>query len=640
MKFIDFLIQMFMVGITTTALRAQAGNLVSNPSFEDFVDCNFVDNEFSIDPAAAYPIVGWIAIERTTPDYFNTCYTVDRFTNKPFYNVPKNYIGTQEPRTGNGYAGIYTYVEGRLYKEYLSTRLKQPLQKDSLYCVSFFTSTAEAGCFVTESYRTQKRALAVKNLGVHFSKELPTIGNSGGGSSTALRLQMHVNNTNGFLTDTENWVKISGVYIAKGGEEWLTIGNFLDNTSSDDPTMPLLNDSLITCSPSVAYNYLDDVTVLKVPFGELLARDTVLCEPDRPISVNLAPGVQIVRWSTGDTTTSTIASTTGFYTVTSVFEGCFFDQTLYVQVGGEKDLIQALDQKLCEKDFPVLVSLPQGLDSYSWSNGSNQSSTNLATPGTYSVRVTDRICYDADTFQISTIPPLPLLPVKDTAVCTTALPYAQALSPLFKAWRVNGTTVSPPVSINMAGVYRLEADWTCGTLLDTFEVQVDQPIQFRFDPNTIDNCVQGKSRWVSLDAPTALPNYRWSNGAVTPAITAIAPGWYVLESSNQCNTAIDSIYLTGCPPQLLVPQAFSPNGDGRNDFLEVFFNEQVQPLEMLILDRWGAVVFSTNQPDKVFWDGETNDKDQNPAVFTWMVRWRNLLENKEVWSYGDVTLLR
>jgi hypothetical protein len=61
---------------------------------------------------------------------------------------------------------------------------------------------------------------------------------------------------------------------------------------------------------------------------------------------------------------------------------------------------------------------------------------------------------------------------------------------------------------------------------------------------------------------------------------------------------------------------------------------------MIILDRWGAVVFRTTSPEKEFWDGTTYDRDRNPGVFTWMVRWKNLLENKEVWSYGDLTLVR
>jgi gliding motility-associated-like protein len=61
---------------------------------------------------------------------------------------------------------------------------------------------------------------------------------------------------------------------------------------------------------------------------------------------------------------------------------------------------------------------------------------------------------------------------------------------------------------------------------------------------------------------------------------------------------------------LILPNVFTPNDDGENDEL-IFsgFNACVR-YELIIYNRWGQVVFSTNSPESVFWNGNNGDKDE------------------------------
>ncbi len=95
--------------------------------------------------------------------------------------------------------------------------------------------------------------------------------------------------------------------------------------------------------------------------------------------------------------------------------------------------------------------------------------------------------------------------------------------------------------------------------------------------------------------------------------------------------------------QVFVPNSFSPNGDGSNDFFTVYsrFVERVN--SMSIYNRWGDLVFiaedfPSNSPTEG-WDGMHNGKELNPAVFVYVVELTMVDGSKKVIS-GDVSLIK
>ena len=55
-------------------------------------------------------------------------------------------------------------------------------------------------------------------------------------------------------------------------------------------------------------------------------------------------------------------------------------------------------------------------------------------------------------------------------------------------------------------------------------------------------------------------------------------------------------------PQFILPNVFTPNGDGVNDYFEPVVSKQINEIDLAVLDRWGNVVYTTSDPN-FKWDG-------------------------------------
>lgn len=92
---------------------------------------------------------------------------------------------------------------------------------------------------------------------------------------------------------------------------------------------------------------------------------------------------------------------------------------------------------------------------------------------------------------------------------------------------------------------------------------------------------------------------------------------------------------------IFVPNAFSPNTDGKNDF---FFPEGVginpDKFKMWIFDRWGDIIFETNNVNTP-WDGTAHGgkKPVQIGVYVWLIETEND-EGKKERFLGHVTVYR
>ncbi len=90
-------------------------------------------------------------------------------------------------------------------------------------------------------------------------------------------------------------------------------------------------------------------------------------------------------------------------------------------------------------------------------------------------------------------------------------------------------------------------------------------------------------------------------------------------------------------PNIFVPNAFSPNGDGENDVLYVR-GGNITDLTLAIYDRWGNVVFETTD-QTMGWDGTYKDDLAEPAVFVYHLDVR-CGDGQTFTDKGNITLLR
>lgn len=154
-------------------------------------------------------------------------------------------------------------------------------------------------------------------------------------------------------------------------------------------------------------------------------------------------------------------------------------------------------------------------------------------------------------------------------------------------------------------------------------------------------------------APVYLKNLReaplkpyynlWSTGDTTEVLKVVHPGIYTLNVTTDpigCTTT-ESIKITkDC--YIDIPNAFSPNGDGYNDYFfpRRLLSEGVSRFKMQVFNRWGQVIFETTNPDGRGWDGRFNDKVQPMGVYVYKIEVEFGEDRREEQYEGNVTLIR
>ncbi|HTI10681.1 MAG TPA: gliding motility-associated C-terminal domain-containing protein [Puia sp.] len=91
--------------------------------------------------------------------------------------------------------------------------------------------------------------------------------------------------------------------------------------------------------------------------------------------------------------------------------------------------------------------------------------------------------------------------------------------------------------------------------------------------------------------------------------------------------------------ELLMPTAFTPNGDGRNDVFRLPPSVPVTIIRFSIYNRWGQQVFSTGNSGEG-WDGRMGDKPQPTGAYVWTMEYYNPLTKKPEKKAGTVMLVR
>lgn len=104
-----------------------------------------------------------------------------------------------------------------------------------------------------------------------------------------------------------------------------------------------------------------------------------------------------------------------------------------------------------------------------------------------------------------------------------------------------------------------------------------------------------------------------------------------------CSTT-DAITLTVVPPQHEVPNVFTPNNDGRNDFFNVVALGMIEIVEFRVYNRWGKLLYDNEDPSNG-WDGTDNGDPAPSDVYVYYIVIR-YPDGQEFTEQGDVTLIR
>jgi hypothetical protein len=223
--------QSYLIIIMWTCQICMAQNLVPNSNFETFSGCPGFYHQLDL-------AIPWINTSTGAgrSEYLNSCAT------SPNVSVPSNTFGFQIAHTGEGYCGLYMFNYGTgvpNFREYIEAPLSQSLTAGNTYYFQMFMALANGSKFTTDDF------------GVYLSDTLV----SGINNFYPLPFTPQIINSSGVITDTVNWTKVSGNYIATGSENYLIIGNFKNDTNT--------NMISINTSGNVdgAYFYIDDICI-------------------------------------------------------------------------------------------------------------------------------------------------------------------------------------------------------------------------------------------------------------------------------------------------------------------------------------------------------------------------------------------
>lgn len=420
-----------------------------------------------------------------------------------------------------------------------------------------------------------------------------------------------------------------------------------------------------------------DTLVQKVKVLHIQAdagNDTTLCLSSINLQAHGNSSSLSYLWSSNNTFTDTLNSNlndsnivtsiigpTYFYVKIMFSNTCFDYDSVLVSPRIRIDTLNVAHPK-CFGDSNGSIQVQaiggNGPYNYSWSNGSNSASINQLADGLYTITVTDQDgCFGLDT--INLIQPALLtkssnllnIPCEAACIGKAWSTPSGGVPPYQWIWDDPGNQTTNPATQLCAGTYHVTvSDKNNCVLHDTIHI-IDSSIFIQ--PNVWadkDTIYEGQS--VQLHSNFYGLNYIYSWQPATglnasnihnPLASPTTSTQYILKISeaNGCEW-YDTVFIyvidVICEePYIFVPNAFTPDGDGKNDILYVRSSVGYE-MEFRIFNRWGEMVFESFDVNHG-WDGKYKGKLLEPQVFDYYVKLQ--CYNHEVFlKKGNISLIR
>ncbi len=315
------------------------------------------------------------------------------------------------------------------------------------------------------------------------------------------------------------------------------------------------------------------------------------------------------------------------YTYTNA-NGCVNSATTNIIVNNAPAVNAGVDQAVCAGAQVTLSG--SGASNYSWNNGVTN---NVAfTPGstqTYTVTGTDgNGCQNTDQVTV-TVNPLPTITAgADQQICVGTPVTLSGNGGVSYTWTngvTNGTPFTPGLGSATYTVTGTDANGCTGTDQVTITV-VPVPIAVI---SSSDPLVGNPVLTVEFDNTSLFASgFSWDfddgntdnttdvNESVENSYGSVGVYDVVLVASNGiCSTSdtLQVIVNPFNPPNVKVPNVFTPNNDGDNDYF-LFDLENVEKIEATLINRWGNLILEMNELDDQ-WDGTLNGNQASEGTY-------------------------
>ncbi|MCF8278117.1 MAG: T9SS type A sorting domain-containing protein [Flavobacteriales bacterium] len=490
---------------------AFAQNLVVNPSFEQTSsNCgNFGGEGFFTDLSGSWSNASSNAPgdSCSSPDLFSSCNTI--FGSPGPTHMPNSTLGYQYSHTGTRHAGIITHESLDEYREYIQGHTSAPLQAGVSYCVSMYVSLGNSVVYATD------------NMGVYFTNTPYLRDPCPGQTSSLINVTPQLNYDCAPITDTtSNWFRLQWNYVATGGEQYFTIGNFFNNANTNIVTV---GNNFIN---PYAYYYIDDVSIIassECCYADVPATQ-VVCASDAAFNLIATGGV-------GSSCSGTVSGTWSGTGITNANTGTFNPATAGV---GTHTLTYTMSCGYTTTST-VIVSGCAALTVCQEANG-DLTVTGGVGPYTWNEQVVGEdcsACLDMFPFPPCTFP-------TDCSVPT--LEWSQY---------ANGTTITPPgtwpIQVTDSDGGSLEIVGLAGLPLCSGGA-CDLEVQLISSQDACDGVENGTAT-VNAIGNISTVSYSWNTVPVQNGVTAssLATGEYVVTATDQqgCESTLTVVIGSG-----------------------------------------------------------------------------------------------
>jgi gliding motility-associated-like protein len=354
-----------------------------------------------------------------------------------------------------------------------------------------------------------------------------------------------------------------------------------------------------------------------------LGSDTTLCEGQL---LTLDGGIaDTYIWSNGLTTPTINVSNPSMYWVETSNAHCAKIDSIEVFVNLYPTPNFGNDTLLCEGQS---LTLDGGIaETYLWSNGLTSVSINVSSFGTYWVESSNDHCKGGDTIVITfNSYPTPNLG-GDTTLCEGQSLTLDAGAADTYLWS-DGTTGST-IIVSNPSIYYVESSNAHCSKTDSIEVFVNEYP----DPFLGNDTLLCQGQFINLDGGDAA-SYVWSTGSLSSSIEVSTFGTYWVEASNDHCMGRDTITFLPCAAEILIPNIFTPNNDGKNDLFIPLVIKNVASLTTKIFNRWGNEMFESSDLS-INWNGG----DCVEGTYFWQIFYVDFNGTQDQ-IHGYVTLIK
>ncbi len=600
--------------------------LVPNGDFEEFDECPDGVTSSTTNP---FPAKFWTFVPNhtATSDYYNACDDGEA-------GVPNNLQGSQNARSGVGYAGFISRTSNSGYSEYIMVELTEPLSQGVFYEASMWISLSE------DRFEDFGGGPARK-IGMYLSPEPIGLGSS---SSIIWWINPQVEQS-GIIEETEQWHEISGI-VQGNGQKFLTIGLF-DSTVPSENVYVYIDDVCVkTCDkqpPQVSgVNGSPDYIYDALP-GEEFCFTFNTSDPDGDMVSIIGSDLSNVPGASLTPTGGMSPAGTFCWTAPTVASGTY---TFTVTV--EDD---GADPPLCLNNEQATF--------------------------TFTIQIDCQDCYsavyyeDRNLLSSGSMNPLPEVTVSSSFIKAgyDVTPYLEN-GPVIvhdgqdvRFYYTTQTVLDAGFSVEPGGYLLVEPNNLC--VPECIVPDVTASISL------LETC-NGYTIQVEAEGGTEnYPYYGWSDGSVGQTITVYPSSetdYTVTVSDDLGNTGTAVITLEATPPSGMyqgnlayaMPNAFTPNGDGLNDFFrpvslapfDVAYAYNAFRYDFKIFGSWGGVLYQVSNdirntptyaspgfnPNEIGWDGTVNGSPMPSYTYVYLLELENCDHN--ILISGDVSLLR